>query len=128
MLMDVKVKPHRALGGRAHLWTVVDITDAEIRYSNSSPLKLRHEVLPCRSSLSKEKFQKGAGFRRSNSRQYRRSRAKFCERWALRFSGFRATSQTTKSTAYTWPPMKTWYVSMPSRAVFRPTESREFGR
>jgi hypothetical protein len=39
--MDVKVKPHGALGGRAHLWTVVDITDAEIRYSNSSPLKTK---------------------------------------------------------------------------------------
>src|ERR1035438_1814979 len=44
MRMDIKVKPHRALGGQAHLWTVGDITDAEIRYSNSSPLKLRPEV------------------------------------------------------------------------------------
>src|SRR5580658_547550 len=91
-------------------------------------LKLRHEVLPCRSSLSKEKFQNGAGLRRSNSGQYRGSRAKFCERWALRFSGFRATSRTIKSTAYTWPPMKTRYVSMPNRVASRPTESREFGR
>lgn len=73
-------------------------------------------------------FQKLAVFRRSNYRRYRKSRVEFYEGWALRFSGFRATSRTTKSTAYLWPPMKMPYVSMPCRAVFRPTESRAFGR
>jgi hypothetical protein len=28
MRLDVEVKPYRALGGRTHLWTVVNITDA----------------------------------------------------------------------------------------------------
>jgi len=75
-----------------------------------------------------EKFPNRAGFRRRDSRRYRRSRAEFYEKRVLRFSGFRATSRTKKSTAYTWSPMRTRSVSMPSGAVFRPTESREFGR
>src|SRR5919197_6287207 len=90
--------------------------------------RFHYSLNVCRNMSSNGKFRMPGNCRSRSCKGSRRSHAECCAISARRFSGCRATSPTTRFTAFTSRLTKRWCANMPNRAAFRRIAFRKLNR